>query len=319
MRINFPFGLGSREPLPTSQLYGLEGHFPRAPTKSVMGDAYRVGNQVVLVRCAAPHDGPEPAHLLIDDDMEAAIADTSLPAGYRARLEQSWRKSAAATCMDRICSVIVPSTALERKYLSMGKKVHRIDPWWPVPAEYPSCDEINMDSRDVAFLGTGSHVGDLEDLKSALRDSNRSWRFHHFLGPHSPKWLQQLRDVVAHKPMSWRKYCVALPQLRFPICVYPARATAVNQARSCNKFLEHAMTASVALYGQHIPFSQMISSIDPSLLVAAEDWKDAIQAIIESPERRRRLARASHNAAARHAALARIQQREIWAQIAQGF
>lgn len=282
-----------------------------------MGDAYRVGDQVVLVRCAPYRTGWQSATLLIDDDIEAAIGDHSLPAGYRARLGKAWRKSAAATCLERIRSVIVPSDALEQKYRAMGREVLRIDPWWPVPVEYPGCNSSTDGPLDVAFLGTGSHAGDLEELRDALTDPDRRWRFHHYLGPHAPGWLQGLPDVVAHKPLPWREYRQSLEQMRFPVCIYPARNTAVNRARSSNKFLEHAMTGAVALYGEHVPFARMVAAIDPSLLVGEGCWRESIQLLEQDPARRVALAKASHQAAVRHATSARAGQQEIWARIAQ--
>lgn len=317
MTYKLPFGLGVRDPLPTSLLYGLAGSFPRLATKSPMGDAYRVGSQVVLVRCAPARPEWKQIHLLIDDDIDAAIDDISLPAGYRARLEKAWQKSAAIICLDRIRAVIVPSDALERKYLALGKEVHRIDPWWPVPAEYPGYKSPEDNPLDVAFLGTGSHAGDLEELRNALADPHRRWRFHHYLGPHAPAWLQGMPGVIAHKPLPWEKYRKELEHLRFAVCVYPARDTAVNRARSSNKFLEHAMTGAVALYGEHVPFARMIAAIDPSLLVNSEGWSYSIRALGLYPAKRDSLARASHETAIRQAALARTRQREIWSRIAQ--
>lgn len=315
MKIKLPFGRGRRDPLPTSLLYGLAGCFPRLSAGSSMGDAYRVGSQVVLVRCAPARKEWKQIHLLIDDDIDAAIDDISLPAGYRARLEKAWRKSAAMTSLERIGSVIVPSDALEQKYRSLGKDVHRIDPWWPVPSEYPCSSQPGDGFLDVAFLGTGSHTGDLEELRHALTDPQRRWCFHHYLGPHVPAWLQGLPGVIAHKPLPWEKYRKELEHLRFPICIYPARNTAVNRARSSNKFLEHAMTGAVALYGEHIPFSHLVSAIDPSLLVAAGAWTDAIRTLVQNPIERDALARASHEAAVRHAASAHARQQELWADI----
>jgi len=281
-----------------------------------MGETFQVGKATVAVRCAPAVRNCRLLHLLIDDDIPSAIADETLPLSYRQRLKTAWQDSAAGSELEKIEQVVVPSDALGEIYRKKGKQVIRIDPYWPIPKAYPDQIQLKGKRVEVAFLGTGSHAGDMEPLKDALEDPSRDWIFHHFLGPHTPEWLQDLPDVVSRKPLSWKAYRSGLGRLRFDICVYPSLDTAVNRARSCNKFLEHAMTGTLALYGSDVPFVDKVTAVDSSLVVAEKDWREIIGRFATDPVGRDILARRSHAAARILAEKSRIRQMEIWKKLA---
>ncbi len=299
-------------------LYGLDGMFPRRFGRPRMGELFQVGESIVAVRCAQIVRNGRPYHLLIDDDIPSAIADETLPLTYRKRLKNAWRNSAANTGLDEIDSVVVPSDALEEIYRSKGKNVIRLDPYWPVPSEFPERSVSTQRAVDVAFLGTGSHVGDLSFLREALESTDRIWNFHHFLGPHAPDWLRTLPRVIARTPSSWRSYRLSLGKLRFDICVYPSKKSAVNRARSCNKIMEHAMTGSLSLYGENVPFADKVEAIDRSLLVGDREWEEAIGKYATDPIERNVLAREIHATAYGLAVKSKARQARVWRDLSLG-
>ncbi len=304
-----------RPVLPTSELYGLFPRYQHLPSCSVrMGDAFRVGGALVAVRCSEPSGWEGPVHALIDDDIEAIIRDSTIPPEYRRRLERAWRSSEILANLDGIQSVAVPSVHLEKLYTALGKKVVRLDPSWPVPSVRKR--RVRSVSRDVAFLGTGSHLQDLELLRNALTDSRRNWKFHHFLGKNAPEWLRGLSGIQAHAALNWQHYRKGISGHGFDLCVYPAFDTEVNAARSCNKIMEHAMTGAAALYSATVPFTEKVAEISPGLLVREGEWREAITIHLNDIERLEDLAERSHAHALRLAQQADLAQRKHWESIA---
>ncbi len=304
--------------LPTSELYGLTGRYPRLSTsRRCMGEAFRVGMETVTVRCAPLPEGSDRFSVLIDDDMEALIADDTVPQGYRDRLGRAWREAALARHPEKVNRILVPSKRLEEVYLAKGHSVILMDPYWPVPKEFRIATSADKTVR-VAFLGSRSHLGDLEILKPALEDAGRKWTFHHFLGRNGPDWLQQLPGISASDPSSWGSYKKMLSSRRYDICVYPLRATSVNSARSCNKIMEHAMTGAVSLFSECVPFRAKLGDLGGSLLVPDGGWADAIDHLAHDRNASRELAFECHRLGLEIATFARSRQEEVWSSIEAG-
>lgn len=317
MTFKLPFGFGVREPLPTSLLYGLDGSFPRLSTPSPMGDAYRVGSQVVLVRCAPAQSDWGQIHLLIDDDIESMLVDSGLPSEYRHRLHKAWENSVYSQHRDKIRSILVPSHALEAFYKPSGIPVFRIDPSWPLPGNFPSHD-FSVPRLQVAFLGTRSHLPDLELLRDALLNPQRDWVFHHFLGNMTPEWMSGLPHIMAHKPLSWHAYRHRIGLMHFHLCVYPTLKTATNAARSCNKIMEHSMTGAASLFSDSIPFADLVREISPRLLVSDTEWPDKIAELSTNRQLCEQLAKECHRHAFEFSNQAREGQQQAWHAIGNG-
>lgn len=301
-------------PLPTSEIYGLAPGFRCLKgSKCRMGESYGVGNSVVAVRLARPASSGKALFLLMDDDLSAAIEDPSLPAGYRQRLASSFSESVVQKQWNAVRAVLVPSQRLEDIYRNCGKQVIRIDPTWPVPQVRRG--RKSTSGNEVAFLGTRSHAGDLELLRTALESPARSWTFHHFFGTHAPDWLARLPQVVPHRPLSWESYRDALPRMSFDLCVYPCRPTPVNEARSFNKLLEHAMAGAPALYSACVPFAEHVERMADGLLVEDDQWGMKVEWALRSAGELEALATASHDYAFRLANEARAAQTGIWESI----
>lgn len=307
-----------RRHLPTAELFGLAGNFRRISAGGgPMGAAYRVGAATVAVRLWRPA-GEGPVHYLIDDDIPAGIADPSLPEAYRRRLEQAFRESVETKALDRIAMVITPSARLEERYRALGKEVRRLDPAWPVPQSADLRHFAGGGPVRVAFLGTRSHLADLELLRHAVEDPQRTWVFHHFLGMHAPGWLARQPHVEVHAPMGWAGYRRKLARLRFHVAVYPMQDTPFNLARSCNKVMEHAMVGAVSVFSTRVPFAGMIRDGHNALLAEDGDWPDLLRGLCGDASRLKLLAAAGHALGFQTAGQAAADQRELWAAVAAG-
>lgn len=300
--------------LPTSELYGLSPRFPViGKSRRRMGESFAVGGSIVAVRLPQAVPGRKPDFWLIDDDLDALVNDPSVPAGYRQRIGAAWNESVACHQWDSLQAVIVPSEKLAEIHGKLGRKVIRLDPSWPIPIDMPAAGSEG--GKEVVALGTGSHAGDIELLRTALEDPSRTWNFNHFMGKHAPAWLELLPGVRAHPPLPWSAYKKSLPMMKFDVCVYPCRATPLNEARSCNKIMEHAMIGAPALYSSCVPFADHVKAISADLLVD-EDWTAKIGDLIQSVAARRQMALESHRYALGLAASARASQADLWDSIA---
>lgn len=307
-----------RRHLPTAELFGLAGDYRRIGAGGgPMGAAYRVGAATVAVRLWRPA-GEGPVHYLIDDDIPAGIADPALPGGYRQRLEQAFCESVETRAFDRIALVITPSARLEERYRASGKEVRRLDPAWPVPQVPDLRHFAGGGPPRVAFLGTRSHLADLDLLRRAVEDPRRTWEFHHFLGAHAPEWLARLPLVGAHAPMGWAGYRRKLARLRFHLAVYPMQDTPFNLARSCNKLMEHAMVGAASVFSARVPFAAMIRNGQDALLAADDEWTDLLHGLCADGNLLRKLAETGHALGFHTAVKAAADQRALWTAIAAG-
>lgn len=282
-----------------------------------MGEAYALGESAVVVRCGTAARNAKRLYVLLDDDFEAAFEDEGLPQGYRQRLLAAWETSVMMTHDREVAAVVVPSPRLEQIHRSAGRRVIRMDPSWRIPSEFPG-QEVSAGPFKVAFLGTRSHLADLELLHSAITDARRTWEFHHFLGKGAPAWLAGCRHVFAHKALPWKAYRHEIGRMRFHLCVYPTCETAVNAARSCNKIMEHAMTGAASLYSKNVPFRGQLSFLTERCLVSDEGWATIIAELQNDRRACHDLAKDSHALAVALASSARDQQVRIWGAIARG-
>ena len=302
--------------LPTAELFGLAGNYRRYhPGSCAMGSAYRVGEALVAVRLWRPA-GSGPVHYLVDDDIEAGIADAGLPEGYRKRLREAFEESLEKNAFGRIASVITPSQRLEDRYAARGLRVVRMDPVWDVPELFEKRVFGGSPLR-VGCLATRSHQADLELLRGALEDSGRTWEFHHFMGSHAPGWLRGLPGVAGYPAMSWRAYRTFLRKVRFHVCVYPMLGTPFNLARSCNKVMEHAMVGAASLFSSRVPFAGLVSG-GGGMLVDDGDWPAVLRDLEGRREACAALAEAGHQLALETSRRARSRQQEVWSCIASG-
>ena len=253
--------------LPTAELFGLAGHYRHLwRGNCAMGSAYRVGNSLVAVRLWRPAV-PGPVHYLIDDDIRAGIADPSLPAGYRHRLEAALRDSVEERALERIVSVITPSARLAELYEAKGKPVIRLDPAWDVPAvadlepTSPSCR-------------CGWRVWAPAAIWRILICCGRRWRTPPELGSSITFWASTHPGGCGKRGVSG-----PIPHFRggltggiwgagwrFHLCLYPMLPTPFNLARSCNKVMEHAMVGAASVFSASVPFAGLAEAGDAAVL-----------------------------------------------------
>ena len=284
------------ERLPTADLYvlnplkTLKRRAPRLPRlKRIAKNLYLMGRTGIVVRYGEAADiarlksqGAARIVYVADDDFTAAIEDATLPLRYREKLA-SFASTQWPALRDAAAVVIVPGTVLAEIY---GAKARIVAPVWERrPA---GLDHFDSPARiEIAYLGTGSHAGDLDEVApivaDALTNSRREVRLTLFLGEATPAELAQHARVNVRAPMSWWRYRRALRAARFHLALYPLRDTAFNRARSASKFYEHALVGAASLMSPIAALRDAAGDSLPGLFVEDGDWKSRLHEALADP------------------------------------
>jgi hypothetical protein len=297
-------------PVPTTHLYFLNscgssvsGLFRRGPIRVLGDNCFGAGETVLLVR----QDRPEvmdrllaapPTRLvyLIDDDIESAREDASLPADYRSRLMR-FHAQYHANFVARADTLVVTSEVLLRKF-SSHRDVRIVHPVWHLEL----ADDRHFDALargeavHAMHLGTASHQAGLEFLEPVMEPLlERFTRLHFTYVGRSPRFgaLDAHPRVHRERPQSWRRYRRTLGKRRMHLGLYPLPDTPFNRARSRNKLLEHAIVGAVGVYSRSWPTA---GELQGSAILAgpgAADWIAALSPYLEEPQSLRPLAQAA--------------------------
>lgn len=238
---------------------------------------------------------------VIDDDLWAAGADTTLPADYRGRLMQL-REGQHARLIERAETIVTSSPILADVYRARGHEVAELAPYWSQPlANGKHFSTLKSDAPlELGYLGTASHAADrafaLQVFERLIaRDVNI--RMTIVGAADVPDGLRKNPRLRILKPLPWPRHKRRLAKLRFHILLYPTEPTRFNMARSCNKLIEHAVSGGIGIYSRGWQFAQFVSEnraglvldhdpgawaeeIEESAGRFDQDWIDAIAAKI---------------------------------------
>ena len=244
------------------------------PIKALSPTVFVCGGHALISRYASRSDlrklaRLKPAHVsyLIDDDIRAALKAPELPADYRERLGRfvSGVLPEIESMADR---VVTPSPAIAALYAD--RPCDLLDPgYMSICRDFSHFDDPG--TLRLAFLGTRSHLADLEFLTGVLADlcvGRAELELVTYLGRHTPDDLRRLPNVRAEAPMSWHSYKAAvLGRERFHIAIAPMLDTTFNRARSFNKYLDHAAVGAFGLYSRQPALETAVTSADHGVLL----------------------------------------------------
>ncbi len=298
--------------LPTTHLYFLNAcqhavrHlFRRGPIRRLGANCYEAGDTILLIRRDAEalmdrlqQHPPKRLVYLIDDDIEAAREDLSLPPDYRDRLIR-FHDRYHSDFVARAEILVVTSPALLRKF-STHRDARLLHPIW----HREPADDSHFDSLDrggpihAIHLGTASHSAGLAFLKPVLEALlERHPRFHFTYIRRAPALglLDAHPRIHRLRPQSWQRYRWSLPQKRFHLGLYPLPDTPFNRARSRNKLLEHGVVGAVGVYPCFWPTAMELDG--GAILVGdtSDEWVAALSPYLHEPSRLRPLARTAHS------------------------
>ena len=287
---------------PTADIYFLNAMRDDVAAGAVQAlgpNVYGAGGSYVVLRYADDRElalleaaRPRQLFYVIDDDLEALSRSGHLPAGYRARLSAFVNGS-----LPRILAlanvVLAPNALLLTRFPDHDTGL--------VLPSYCSVSDSFAHFGDgpprLVFTGSRSHAGDLEVIAPALErlcNALPQIELTTFLGSAAPYPLRRLGNVVNRPALPWAAYRDFMATARFHIALAPFRRTPTNECRSHNKVHDHAAFGAAGLYGDILPYREIVSHGADGLLLPPEPeaWFEALATLADDPALTRRLAEA---------------------------
>lgn len=183
-----------------------------------------------------------------DDDLESIIHDPYINMEYRKRTEKFIKGFYQDIC--RLATDIVsPSPTIMEQYGNFH--AHFLGPSMLSEPEDMSHHDYDKQFR-IVFLGTRSHLQDLNLITAELADflKNRKYsaRLDTFLGKWAPPALKNLKNAHHYAPSGWMHFRRILASQRWHLALAPMRPTPTNRGRSWNKLLDHAAVGAATLH-----------------------------------------------------------------------
>jgi glycosyltransferase involved in cell wall biosynthesis len=287
---------------PTADIYFLNAMRDEVSAGAVQAlgpNVYGAGGRYVVLRYANDRElalleaaRPRQLFYVIDDDLEALSRSGDLPAGYRARLSGFVGRS-----LPRILAladvVLAPNALLLTRFPD-----HETGLVFPSYCSLSDgFDHFGDGPLRLVFTGSRSHAGDLETIAPALErlcTAMPQIELTTFLGSAAPAPLRRLGNVSNRPALPWAAYRRYMATARFHIALAPFRRTPTNECRSHNKVHDHAAFGAAGLYGDILPYREIVSHGADGLLLPPEPeaWFEALANLLDDPASTRRLAEA---------------------------
>lgn len=255
---------------------------------------------------------------IMDDDLRAAEADTTLPEDYRDRLMR-FRDGLHRRLVQAADQIVVPSENHRRLYQAFDKPIEILPPYWSELADTPPQAALRNQGipLELGYLGTASHRADrafVMDVADQLIERGTNFRLSLFGEKDLPARLKSHRALNVMRSMSWPKYRATMKHRKFDLLLYPLMDTPFNQTRSANKIIEHAVHRAPGIYSAEWQFAARVKQSDAGLTVPndPEKWAEIIEDLGNDPQRLLNITRPSIAAAhALNAESARLQH-DFW-------
>ena len=234
---------------------------------------------------------------VIDDDIEAAANDLTLPDHYRRRMAGIAERQAGLLAL---CDEVVTcSDALAERFRSRHALVSVLTP--PLLAQLPSITHFESPpSRQapwrIGFHGTRAHLNDLVHISpalQALQQQREDSTIEIMLGKHPPASLCQLPRVTSPDPLGWQAFRRYQTRHQIHIGLAPLLESPFNQGKSFIKFLDIAAMGGVGVYANRYPYTEIVRHGENGLLVDDDPnaWQAALEHLLDNPEVAARMAR----------------------------
>lgn len=224
-----------------------------------------------------------------DDDLPAALSDSSLPADYRRKIMRLYGRHVAK--LSAVASELWISTEmLAAKYAAFGAKL--------VTPVFVGRPDANQRPIRYFYHGSAAHAREIDwliDVVAEIQRRNRNMVFE-IIGDWSVRRLfRGIERIVVVHPMTWPDYLAYAATAPQDIGLAPLLSSAVNAARSPCKFFDIARFGAAGIYSDTSPYSGFIRDGTDGLLLPdrKELWVEAVLALADDSQHRSTLAGAA--------------------------
>lgn len=243
---------------------------------------------------------------LIDDDIAAAAADTTLPETYRERMAVAAARQARMLALAD--EVVACSDVLAGQFSEAHGNVSVMTP--PLISPLPALAHFDRTPASespwrIGFYGTRAHLIDLEHIAPALvslQNQRDDSELELMLGEHAPPSLAQLPRTRCLSPLGWKKFRQYQASQRVHIGLAPLLETPFNRGKSLIKFLDIAAMGGVGVYSDRPPYNGIVEHGVNGLLASDDptDWQHCLNWLLDHPDDARRMAQAAAKTAESH-------------------
>ncbi|WP_321341980.1 hypothetical protein [Breoghania sp.] len=265
------------------------------PIRRIGANSFLHGDQAVVCRRDTPRviaailDDPAlRLTYVIDDDLDAADVDETLPGDYRARLKRL-REGQYRAVLDRARTIVVPTQHLADKFAATHETAMLGPVWAGLPADDAHFSKLARGGQThIAYLGSVTHGADRAFVSRVL-EGVLATRDDVIVTMIARKKLGTSLDghprLRLRRPLPWSLHRARHARMRFHLALYPMLDTPFNQGRSLNKVIEHAMLGAVGLYSADWVFADRIRHGETGLLIENDEaaWVTAILNALDDP------------------------------------
>lgn len=197
-------------------------------------------------------------------------------------------------------AVVVSTHFLAEKYRSINPNVHVLQNYLDydifhrsVPFKSPN------ESIRIGLLGSSIQPSNFALVEHALRTICDKYgdRIHiDFVGWECPKgWENHPQAHFTSFIHEYEKYAAQLQDMAWDIALIPLAQDAYNQCKSYIKWLDYSAAGIASIFSNVSVYNAVVTNSATGLLMpnSHEAWLDAITSLIDSPEKRYRLALAA--------------------------
>lgn len=238
-------------------------------------------------------------YYVIDDDLQAAALDQTLPQHYRRRMARL--VSSQHRLLPLANEIITCSSALQSRLASHHRPISVLPPALisPLPdLEHFCYPDLRRQDWRLGFHGTRAHIADLLQISPALSDLHQRYpsvSLDIMLGRFAPPELSVLDRVSTPEPLPWKAFLRYQRRQRIHIGLAPLWPTPFNSAKSIIKFLDIAVMGGVGIFSHREPYAPLVDDGKDGLLAedCAEHWQHCVTRLVDYPRDAQAMAQAA--------------------------
>lgn len=213
-------------------------------------------------------------------------------------LYQNFQRTIPYICdlLPKVDLVTVTTDTLCERFREFNSNVITIPNFIDETAITPSSPSSDPLKTTIAYMGTSSHIPDLElveDVLFKLHDKYKSAVKFVFWGCMGTR-LEKLGRIIPFDDC-YASFLSNLSKIHFDIGLAPLADNPFNRCKSNIKWLEYSAFASAGVYSNLEPYRTSVEHGKTGMLVGQDpkDWLDALEYLISHPAERQAMGRAA--------------------------